>query len=401
MTDTEKTPKVADLGDACCGCGACAARCPKSCISMQPDAWWFHHPVIDASTCVGCGACDATCPVLNVPGEDVCESALWAKAHDADLLDRSSSGGVFGLLARDSLSRGGVVAGAAWADGCRELRHVLVEDEPGLDAIMRSKYVQSSVGREVYEGVRDTLREGRPVLFAGTACQVAGMRSYLGKLADPDFFLGVDVVCHGVPSPGLWRRWLGYVESRERGEISWMNFRSKATGWSSYSVVYEYMTEEEDAPRSSSTRSADDWYMRAFLQNASLRPSCLACPFKRRCGSDVTLGDYWGIQGRHPEVPVEGGVSAVICNTDKGVAAVLRISGSMDSGASAFEKVVAGNPALVRPMQPFADRDAFMAAVADGAPISDMMARWAFEPTLKQRLVSKVKGAAKRLLGRA
>lgn len=401
MTDTEKTPKVADLGDACCGCGACAARCPKSCISMQPDAWGFHHPVIDASACVGCGACDTVCPALNVPDGDGCESALWAKAQDVDLLDRSSSGGVFGLLARDALSRGGVVAGAAWADGCRELRHVVAEDGSGLEAVMRSKYVQSSVGRGVYEGVRDALREGRPALFAGTACQVAGIRSYLGNLADSGLFLGVDVICHGVPSPGLWRRWLGYVESRERGEISWVNFRSKATGWSSYSVVYECMTEDEGAPRSSSTRSADDWYMRAFLQNASLRPSCLDCPFKRRCGSDVTLGDYWGVRRQHPEVPVEGGVSAVICNTDRGAAAVSRISRSMDSGASAFEKVVAGNPALVRPVRPFADRDAFMAAVADGAPISDMMARWAFEPTLKQRLVSKVKGAAKRLLGRA
>lgn len=400
MTDTEKTPKVADLGDACCGCGACAARCPKSCISMEPDACGFSHPDIDASACVGCGACDAVCPVLNLPVGDGCASVLWAKAGDSDLLGRSSSGGVFGLLARDALARGGVVAGAAWADGCRELRHVVAEDESGLEAVMRSKYVQSSVGRGVYEGVRDALREGRPALFAGTACQVAGIRSYLGNLADPGLFLGVDVICHGVPSPGFWRRWLSYVESRERGEINWVNFRSKATGWSSSSVVYEYMTEEEGAPRSSSTRSADDWYMRAFLQNASLRPSCLACPFKRRCGSDVTLGDYWGIQGRHPEVPVEGGVSAVICNTDKGVAAVSRISGSMDSGASAFEKVVAGNPALIRPMQPFADRDAFMAAVANGAPIPDMMARWAFEPTLKQRLVSKVKGAAKRLLGR-
>ena len=401
MNKTDKFPRVASLGDACCGCGACAARCPKSCISMQSDAWGFHHPVIDASACVGCGACDAVCPALNVPAGDGCESALWAKAQDADLLDRSSSGGVFGLLARDALSRGGVVAGAAWADGCRELRHVIVEDESGLDAIMRSKYVQSSVGRGVYEGVRDALREGRPALFAGTACQVAGMRSYLGKLADPDFFLGVDVICHGVPSPGLWRRWLGYVESRERGEVHKVNFRSKITGWLSYSVMYEYITEKDSASRFSANRFADDWYMRAFLQNASLRPSCLDCPFKRRCGSDVTLGDYWGVRRQHPEVPVEGGVSAVICNTDRGVATVSRISGSMDSGASAFEKVVAGNPALVRPVQPFADRGAFMAAVADGAPIPDMMVRWAFEPTLKQRLVSKVKGAAKRLLGRA
>ena len=189
---------------------AAAARCPKSCISMEPDDCGFLHPTVDASGCVGCGACDAVCPALNAPGEDGCEFALWAKAHDVGLLDRSSSGGVFGLLAGDALSRGGVVAGAAWTDGCRELRHVLVEDRPALGAVMRSKYVQSAVGRGVFEGVRAALREGRPALFAGTACQVAGMRSYLGKLADSDLFLGVDVICHGVPSPELWSRWVDY-----------------------------------------------------------------------------------------------------------------------------------------------------------------------------------------------
>lgn len=114
---------------------AAAARAlpaaPKSCISMEPDDCGFLHPTVDASGCVGCGACDAVCPALNAPGEDGCEFALWAKAHDVGLLDRSSSGGVFGLLAGDALSRGGVVAGAAWTDGCRELRHVLVEDRAG------------------------------------------------------------------------------------------------------------------------------------------------------------------------------------------------------------------------------------------------------------------------------
>ena len=332
MNDNAKTPRIASLGDACCGCGACAARCPKGCIAMEPDAWGFPHPAIDSSACVGCGACDAVCPALNVPGDDGCASAIWAKAHDADLLDRSSSGGVFGLLASNVLSRGGVVAGAAWADGCRELRHAVVGDESDLDPIMRSKYVQSSVGREVYKGVRAVLREERPALFAGTACQVAGMRSYLGRLADSDLFLGVDVICHGVPSPVLWRRWFAHVEARERGEVHGVNFRSKTTGWLSYSVVYEYMTEKDGAPRTSSTRFADDWYMRAFLRNASLRPSCLGCPFKRRCGSDVTLGDYWGIQRQHPDVPVEGGVSAVICNTAKGVESISSVAGSMDTG---------------------------------------------------------------------
>ncbi len=402
MAAIEKFPKVASLGDACCGCGACAARCPKACISMKPDAWGFSHPQIDESVCVGCGACDTACPAMNIPGEDGCESALWAKARDEGLLDRASSGGVFGLIAKEVLSHGGVVVGAAWKDDCRELRHVVVEDESGLDAVMRSKYVQSSVGREIYKGVRDVLRNGRPVLFAGTACQVAGVRSYLGNLADSDLFLGVDVICHGVPSPALWKRWLGYVETCDRGEIYTVNFRSKITGWLSYSVMYKYITEQDSASRFSANRFADDWYMRAFLRNASLRPSCLACPSKRCCGSDITLGDFWGIQRQHPEVSIEGGVSAVICNTDKGARVISSIpSDTMDSGASSLDKVAAGNSALVSSVQPYSDRDAFMAAVADGASIPDMMRRWSFEPTLKQKLLSKAKGAAKRLLGRA
>lgn len=401
MIANQNSLRISALGDACCGCGACAARCLRSCISMAPDACGFLRPHVDASACVGCGACDATCPTLSVPEADGCESAHWAKARDAGLLDRSSSGGVFGLLARDVLTRGGVVVGAAWADGCRELRHVLVESESELDAVMRSKYVQSSVSREVYEGVRDALRGGRPALFCGTACQVAGMRSYLGGLADSDLFLGVDVICHGVPSPLLWRRWLGYVGELERGEAREVNFRSKITDWPSYSIVYECVSDGDGGLRSSSSGPADDWYMRAFLGNASLRPSCLACPFKRRSGSDVTLGDYWGVQGQHPEVPVGGGVSAVVCNTSRGVDALSGISGLVDSGATSFDRIVSGNPSLVRSSQPYADRDAFMLALADGASIRDMMARWDFEPTLGQRLVSKAKSVVKRLLGRA
>lgn len=392
--------EIASLGEACCGCGACAARCPKRCIAMEPDACGFLRPAIDADACVGCGACDSVCPVLNPPAKDSVEEALWAKADDAGLLDRSSSGGVFGLLARDVLSRGGVVAGAAWADSCRELRHVATENENDLDSLMRSKYVQSSVGREVYERIRDALRAGRPTLFCGTACQVAGMRSYLGELADCDLFFGVDVICHGVPSPELWRRWLGHVEKREAGGIHSVNFRSKITGWLSYSVMYEYMTENDSALRFSAKRSADDWYMRAFLRNASLRGSCLSCLFKRRCGSDITLGDYWGVRRQHPEVSVDGGVSAVLGNTRKGAGAVSRISDSMTFGGSSIEKIVSGNSSLVRPVQPFVERAEFLSSLAAGMSIPEMIRRWDFEPTRKQKIVSGAKAAVKRLIGR-
>lgn len=390
MNDSEKSPRVVSLGDRCCGCGACAARCPKSCISMEPDDCGFLHPTVDASGCVGCGACDAVCPALNAPGEDGCEFALWAKAHDVGLLDRSSSGGVFGLLAGDALSRGGVVAGAAWTDGCRELRHVLVEDRPALGAVMRSKYVQSAVGRGVFEGVRAALREGRPALFAGTACQVAGMRSYLGKLADSDLFLGVDVICHGVPSPELWSRWVDYRGEAFGSDVCDVNMRSKTTGWLSYSAMYKHIAEKDNTGDTESQIFGKDWYMKAFLANASLRPSCFVCPAKRGCGSDITLGDFWGFQGIHPEVDYSKGVSAVICNTEKGVAAFETVADLVDCGDATIEQVLAGNPSLVKSVAPYEKRDEFMEDLASGMDIEELMSKYDFRPSLGQRLHNKV-----------
>ena len=389
--------------DRCCGCGACAARCPKSCISMEPDDCGFLHPTVDASGCVGCGACDAVCPALNAPGEDGCEFALWAKAHDVGLLDRSSSGGVFGLLAGDALSRGGVVAGAAWTDGCRELRHVLVEDRPALGAVMRSKYVQSAVGRGVFEGVRAALREGRPALFAGTACQVAGMRSYLGKLADSDLFLGVDVICHGVPSPELWSRWVDYRGEAFGSDVCDVNMRSKTTGWLSYSAMYKHIAEKDNTGDTESQIFGKDWYMKAFLANASLRSSCLACPAKRSSGADITLGDFWGFQNTHPEVDNSKGVSAVLCNTEKGVRAFEAISGLTANGPATLDGVIAGNPSLVHSVTPYPKRDEFLNDVSAGLSIPDLMDKWDFRPTLWQRVRGKlggIKRRLKRLVGR-
>lgn len=205
-------PKIAKLGDACCGCGACAARCPKGCVEMVPDAAGFLRPEVDTGACIGCGGCDSVCPAIGGRPEDAASSVCWAKSRDRDERLASSSGGIFALLAHEVLRDGGVVVGAAWAPGFKAVRHVLVEEEGRLDEVMRSKYVQSSVGREVYEGVRGSLRDGRRVLFAGTACQVAGMRAYLGRLADPEGFLAVDVICHGAPSPLLWERWAEHKE---------------------------------------------------------------------------------------------------------------------------------------------------------------------------------------------
>lgn len=392
-------PKTAicTLADACCGCGACSAACPKGCISMERDNLGFSRPIVNAEICIDCGACEQACPAIGERSVDQLKSVSWAKSDSSELLDRSSSGGIFGLLARKVLSEGGVVCGAAFDEGCRTVRHVLVGNETGLDAVMRSKYVQSSIGKEVYRGVRNAIRSGRRVLFAGTACQVAGMRGYLGKLGESDLFLSVDVICHGVPSPELWSRWIDYRGEAFGSDVCDVNMRSKTTGWLSYSAAYKHAAEKDNTRDIESRVFSEDWYMKAFLANASLRSSCLACPAKRSSGADVTLGDFWGFQNIHPEVDCSKGVSAVLCNSKKGERAFKAISRITLNGSATLDEVVAGNPSLIRSVSPHPMRDEFLNDVASGSSIPDLMAKWKFRQSLRQRVRGKL-GAIKRRL---
>ena len=389
---------IEKLGKKCCGCGACEASCPVGSVRMETDSCGFLYPSVDHNKCVNCGLCDTRCPMLNPTSLDRVNGAYWARANNNSILLNSSSGGMFGLLALDVLSRGGVVAGAAWSEGCRGLRHVVIDDEQGLDSIMRSKYVQSEVGKEVYAGIREALRSCRPVLFCGTACQVAGVRSYLGHLADSEQFLAVDVICHGVPSPALWRRWLEHKTPGVSQDCCRVNFRSKATGWIDYSVEYECKSMGNEDSLSSTAVFFEDWYMRAFINNASLRESCFSCPFKRHCGSDITLGDFWGVKDRHPDAFDDRGVSAVLTNTERGSAAIAAISRDINIGSSSIEAIAEGNSALLHAVKPHKDHKSFMMAVETGAPIVEMMSRWDFKPTLASRVISAAKGVVKHIV---
>lgn len=364
---------------------------------MKRDVLGFSYPIVNAEICIGCGACERVCPAMGERPNDQLQFVLWAKAQSLEFLDQSSSGGVFGLLARKMLSVGGVVCGAAFDESCRAVRHVLLDSVVGLDTIMRSKYVQSSVGIDVYKGVRDALRSGRPVLFSGTACQVAGMREFLGKLAESDLFLSVDVICHGVPSPKLWSRWVDYRGEAFGSDVCDVNMRSKTTGWLSYSAMYKHIAEKDNICDTESQVFGEDWYMKAFLANASLRSSCLACREKRSSGSDITLGDFWGFQNIHPDVDYSKGVSAVLCNTEKGERAFNAISKLTLNGPATLEEVIAGNPSLVSSVAPYPKRDEFLKDVASGSSVPDLMSKWDFRPTPMQRIRGKLGGIKRRL----
>ena len=270
----------------------------------------FSYPVVDQSQCVDCHLCERVCPFLNeaTPCEPV--DCLAAASDDDGIRRASSSGGIFTLLANDVLSRGGVVFGARF-DAEWTVRHDYAETLEDMVALRRSKYVQSVIGNS-FKLARQFLDQGREVLFAGTPCQIAALRLFLGGKKLPKLFM-VDVVCHGVPSPKVWKE---YLQSKSRGkEVSVVNFRDKSTGWRNYSLRINKWCRHHDF----------DYYMVCFLSNCSLRPSCFNCPAKSgRSGSDITLGDLWGVERLAPSLSDNKGTSLVIVNTEAGKALVER-----------------------------------------------------------------------------
>lgn len=371
------------LGDACCGCSACAAVCPARCIRIVPDRFGFARPCVEGESCVACGSCEKVCPALGESDPDIPRAAYWARARDANCLKSSSSGGAFESLSRSVLGRGGVVYGAAFSAGFASVSHVRVDSLEELERLKRSKYVQSGILPSLYLDIGADLEAGRLVMFSGTACQVKAVRRFADSLRGSERLMCVDVICHGVPSPKLWRTYLEGVASVEG--IESVNFRCKEEGWEDYSISID----GSDGPLLVEGHG-ENWYMKAFLSNASIRPSCFRCPAKRACGSDLTLGDFWGVGRCYPEVERSMGVSAVVVNTGLGEHATWEASGALELGAAEYECILVGNPSLESSGLPYARYDDFMDDVASGMRLSALQNKWPF----RQTLVSKLRGAA-------
>ena len=226
----------------------------------------------------------------------------------------SSSGGVFPALAEQIIADGGVVIGAVLNDDMT-VGHAEAYDMPGVEKMRGSKYVQSDLYAS-YEDVRYWLSEGRKVMFSGTPCQVAGLHKYLGKPYDD--LVTVDVLCHGVPSPGLWEKYVKALEKKHGARMENVRFKDKTASWRHYA----FTTSLGSCPY------MDDPYMALFVQDMSLRPSCYKCAARGgRSGSDLTLSDLWSVQHCAPEMSDDRGVSGVYVNSEKGRALMGRLNG--------------------------------------------------------------------------
>lgn len=326
----------------CCGCRACVQSCPVSCIRMTEDGEGFSYPTVDVSRCIECGACEKVCPMRNPYPVRVPKGAFAVRSNNPAVRERSSSGGLFMELAREVLREGGVVFGVRFTEGWT-VAHAFAETEEELTAFRGSKYVESDTDGS-FERAQAFLREGRRVLFSGTSCQIAALSHFLRKKYDK--LLTVEVVCHGVPSAKLWNAYLSYLTGKQPELIRGISFRSKETGWKNYSFACEWGHRRTQEPFRKNA------YMRAYLSDSLLRPSCYSCACKMfATESDLTLADYWGVQHLQPEADDDRGTGLVFVHSEKALEMIKRLPVSLDEVAAPFETLQTYNPAIARPVR--------------------------------------------------
>ena len=323
----------------CCGCSACEQACPKHCISLLPDKEGFWYPQIDKSTCVDCGLCEKVCPVSNPKPERTPLHVYAAVNKNEEIRAKSASGGMFTLIAQKVIEEGGVVFGVKF-DEQWNVVFGYTETIEGLEAFRRSKYVQAWVG-ESYKQAKHFLDAGRKVLFTGVPCQVAALLLFLRKPYEN--LLTVDLLCEGVPSPQLWKRYLKEEIARSAKKFSFassipsvvsdggvrvtdVSFRNKSNGWKKYSFALSLAAVEDGGDKNSVSPfvvvDRNSAYMQMMFRYGDLRPICYECPFKScKSQSDITIADYWGITKLHPEMDDDKGTSMVFINTNKGAEA--------------------------------------------------------------------------------
>lgn len=375
----------------CTGCRACVSICPKTCIVMKENREGFLFPMINNTECIQCNLCDNVCPVAHVPEINKGTVAYAIKNRSQNERSKSTSGGIFSLLAEYVLDKDGIVLGAAY-DSDFSVRHIAVSDRKELSLLQGAKYIQSVIGTS-FQGVKRELKKGRIVLFSGTPCQCAGLKSFLGK--DYDNLITVDIICHGVPSPKVWQAYVDYRSEKENNgkRPIKINMRSKASGWSHYGYSTEF---DYGNGKVSRIHNSQDLFMKAFVGNICLRDSCSDCKAKgvERC-TDFTLGDYWGIWNQHPELDDNKGTSVVFVHSQKGQEILEQLSDKIDCLEVSTEDAYRENPSLVNSSPAHPGREEFLAQItADN--FEELVNKYfpqtsVQEPGVLQRIKSKLK----------
>lgn len=376
--------------EKCCGCSACVQICPKQCIEMCEDAEGFKYPKINTKVCVECSLCEKVCPVIKQDKDERVSNVEFEKrvtfaaiSKDEDVRMNSSSGGVFSSLAEYVLEKKGVVFGAAFSEQFRKVEHIAIYDKEDLKLLRGSKYVQSEIGNTYLEAEK-FLKADRMVMFTGTPCQIEGLKTYLRK--EYEKLICLDIICHGVPSQKVWRKYITEREEMAGERTSQISFRNKRYGWKAYTILFEFL----DKTIYMKT-FYEDLYMKAFLKDLSLRPICYACPFKKiNRVSDITLADFWGIEKIFKDMDDNKGTSLVIIHSKNGIDIWNEISEKIIYKLVALEEGLVENPSMVKSVKRNKYRDKFFSDL-DSKSFEQLINKYdKKEVTLKRYIIAIV-----------
>ena len=365
---------------------------------MKENTEGFLYPQVNHDLCNHCGLCQTVCPSINKTQNlhiIFKNPVAYAAVHcDEEIRKESSSGGVFSALSTSILEKGGVVFGAAIQENL-SLQHIGINDVEDLWKLRGSKYYQSSVG-DSYRRVKRELNSGRKVLFSGTPCQVAGLYGFLGNEKTVNNLITVDVICHGVPSPKVFRKYIEEREFKHCGKIKQVFFRDKISGWKSYSMTtfMEYDSSKVvlfNRNKRISRTFKNDIFLRAFLQDICLRPSCHECIYARIPRvADITLADYWGVSRIHPEMDDDRGVSLVLVNSQEGNLSWENIQKSVKAIPTDFKTAISYNPSAYSSHTPHECREIFFEEL-DSVALSKLVKRYCKKKPVIKRIFWKIK----------
>jgi coenzyme F420-reducing hydrogenase beta subunit len=352
---------------------------------MKPNEKGFLYPVIDEHKCIHCGVCENICPANateNVNENQIDKKVFSAWIKDKKVRKESSSGGIFSAIADYVLNKGGVVFGARWTD---DLSVVLdyCTDRDGLRKFRGSKYVQARI-EDNYKKAKEFLDDRKNVLFSGTPCQIAGLKSYLRK--DYSNLITIDLICHGVPSPMVFKDYIQYMEKQHNDKVISVIFRYKKPAWSSCSVCIKF----EHTIYINSVQI--DPYFIGFAGNFYLRDSCLQCKYANlnRMG-DITIADFWGYRASNWKMrDFDKGCSVIILNTQKGSDIFDNVSNNMIFEKKTIDDAIRGNTSLIKPYLKAENSDKFW---------EDYLVSRDFE-TVSQRYFIPAKLGSRNTLGR-